>query len=318
MGRDFWIGGSGDAVVNINQLEGQYLALGPALNDQVPNPFYGNAAFGGLSNNPTISRGQLLRPYPQFKDVFAHHISEGKSSYNALRLEVEKKFRNWGTRINYTRSSYKANILETGNTRVSSTPSRAFNSYDLLQDDLPVGRIDSPNWLNVNGLYRFPTPSGGAAEKIAGGWSASVTAIIRDGFPLTIRQASNNLGSDFGFDHQRPNLIGDPSVSDAKSNYDQFINPAAFTGAQAYTFGDTPFTLTDQRTPPLLDWDVSFDKTTSLGGGANLILRFEFINLFSQPNFNGPQSIFGNSNFGAIQGVGGFPRTFQFMAKVTF
>ena len=37
-----------DSTVNINQLDPQYLALGPALLDLVANPFFGNAAFGNL------------------------------------------------------------------------------------------------------------------------------------------------------------------------------------------------------------------------------------------------------------------------------
>jgi len=137
------------------------------------------------------------------------------------------------------------------------------------------------------------------------------------GFPLTIRQSSN-WGSSFGYDHQRPNMVGDPSVSDPRSNYEQFINPAAFANSSDFTLGNTPQTITDQRSAPLLNWDVSFDKTTDIGAGQQILLRFEFVNFFGQPNLNGPRSVFGQSNFGAITGVGGFPRIFQFMVKYIF
>ena len=36
------IGGTVDATININQLDPQYLALGTALQQTVPNPFFGN------------------------------------------------------------------------------------------------------------------------------------------------------------------------------------------------------------------------------------------------------------------------------------
>ena len=36
------LGGSNDTAVNINQLDPEYLALGSALNDAVPNPFFGD------------------------------------------------------------------------------------------------------------------------------------------------------------------------------------------------------------------------------------------------------------------------------------
>ena len=48
---------------NINQLPNEYLALGNALNDQVPNPFFGVITAGALSGR-TISRRQSLLPYP--------------------------------------------------------------------------------------------------------------------------------------------------------------------------------------------------------------------------------------------------------------
>jgi hypothetical protein len=317
-GSDFWIGGTNDSEVNINQLDPSFLSLGAALNDQVPNPMFGNPAFGSLASTPTITRGQLLRPYPQFRDVWQRHNSEGESIYHAMRVEFEKKFRQWGARVNYTYSTYKSNILES-NTRVSDEEGQAFNSTNLDTGDLPTSRIDSPHWFNINGLYRFPSPDGGIAETILGGWSASVSAIMRSGFPLTVKQSSNTLGTAYGFDHQRPNLVGDPSVSGAVAdNYDNQINAAAFANAPAFTLGNTPSTITDQRTPGLYNWDVSFDKTTSLGGDASLLLRFEFVNFLSQPNYNGPQSVFGSSQFGQITGVGGFPRTFQFMAKFIF
>src|SRR5262249_4967007 len=58
--------GSNYLPVNNNQLDPKYMALGTRLNDQLPNPFIGNAAFVGTSfyTSPTVSRAQLLRPFP--------------------------------------------------------------------------------------------------------------------------------------------------------------------------------------------------------------------------------------------------------------
>ncbi len=185
-------------------------------------------------------------------------------------------------------------------------------------DDLPTGIIDSPQWLNINGLYRFPSPDGGAAEIILGGWSASVSTIMRSGFPLTVKQSAKprkrlRIRPPAAEHGGRPRGLGrgDRQLRAVRQ-------PRGVLERAAYTFGDTPYTVTDQRTPSLFNWDVSFDKDTRIGGGAELLLRFEFVNFFGQPNFNGQRTIFGQSNFGAITGVGGFPRTFQFMAKVVF
>ena len=56
------------ASIQANQIPDAYLNLGTALNEQVSNPFYGLVSVGTLSQR-TVSRGQLLRPSPQFTGV---------------------------------------------------------------------------------------------------------------------------------------------------------------------------------------------------------------------------------------------------------
>ena len=325
-GTNLGVGGTNNATTNINQLDSQFLSLGGSLDDQLPNPFFGNPAFGNLAASPTLPRGQLLRPYPQFQNVFARHVSAARSTYNALRFEFEKRFRgNWGARINYTYSSQRDNVYES-NTLVEDEEGTVFVNT-AIDNDFGVSRINSPHWLNLNGLYRIPSPDGGMAETLLGGWNVSVTTLFRSGFPISVKQSTNNLGSQYGFDHQRPNLIGDPSGSnptsglshgDAPNPVTGVINAGAYENAQSFTPGNSPHTNTDQRTPKLVNWDVSFNKDTQLGGDVMLQLRFEFINIFNGINWRGPRSVFGQDNFGQITGTRGFPRTMQFMAKVLF
>ena len=67
--------------------------LGNALNDQVPNPFFGVISAGALSGR-TISRRQSLLPYPQYagdtgvQRVFAPF---GNSSYNGATFQAERR-----------------------------------------------------------------------------------------------------------------------------------------------------------------------------------------------------------------------------------
>jgi hypothetical protein len=288
-GNNLGIGGTANSTTNINQLDTRFLALGDALDDELPNPFFGDSQFGGLSESETLPRGQLLRPYPHFRDVFARHRSTGRSRYDALRFEVEKRFRgSWGARVNYTYSRQKDNIYES-NTLLENEEFTAFLT-DREDRDFGFSRVSSPHWLNLNGLYRFPSPDGGAAETLLGGWSVSLTTLLRSGFPLAIRQSSNNLGSSWGFDHQRPDRTGaDPNVSgsteDLAAAGEPIINSGAFQNAQAFTPGNTPHTITDIRSPKLINWDVSFEKITTITGRHNLSLRFEFIHIFNGVNW---------------------------------
>ena len=97
-----------NTAVNINQLDPKYLPLGSAvLGQQVPNPFFGNPAFAGtaLGNNATTTRGQLLRPFPQFGNISMFQTSEGVNRYNAGVVELSKRMsRGWGGRFSYTYS----------------------------------------------------------------------------------------------------------------------------------------------------------------------------------------------------------------------
>src|SRR5262249_15576902 len=67
----------------INQVPDQYLSLGSALQQQVPNPFASVVTSGPLSQ-PTIQRAQLLRPWPQFQTLFGEGANVGHSSYHSF------------------------------------------------------------------------------------------------------------------------------------------------------------------------------------------------------------------------------------------
>jgi hypothetical protein len=322
-GSDLGIGGQQDSLTQINQLSAANVAAGAANNNRVANPFFGNPDFGAAASSPTITQGQLNRPFPQFTDVYAYQVSSGRSRYDALRFEVEKRFRGtWGARLNYTWSNQRDNVYEQlprgpGGSGTDA-PTTVYRT-GFEDDDFGPSRIGAAHQINVNGLYRFPSPDGGVAETLGGGWSASVVGIVRTGFPLVVRQSAN-WGNAFGYNHQRPNLTGtDPVTSGStEDRVDNYINPAAFSNVAPFTFGDSPHTLGDLRSPTLFNWDVSLEKTTALGAGANLILRLEWVNFFNQPNWEFPRTIFGQADFGRLTGQGGFPRTFQFLAKLQF
>ena len=80
----------GEGGLSLNQLDPQYMSLGSQLNQQVPNPFFG-IVNNGVLTQPTVSRGQLLRPYPQFTDVIPLYAAGAKSRYNALQITGRKR-----------------------------------------------------------------------------------------------------------------------------------------------------------------------------------------------------------------------------------
>jgi hypothetical protein len=75
----------------MNALSTDHLSLETALNQLVPNPFLGMVTTGTLSQ-PTVQRGQLLRPYPQYTGVSVGGGFVGHSSYHSLQMKVERRF----------------------------------------------------------------------------------------------------------------------------------------------------------------------------------------------------------------------------------
>ena len=63
---------------------------GSHLLDVVPNPYFG-VIQGGIGAFSTITRDQLLRPYPQYQQILAVRRPYGDSEYNSMTVRVEKR-----------------------------------------------------------------------------------------------------------------------------------------------------------------------------------------------------------------------------------
>jgi hypothetical protein len=278
-----------------------------------------------LGRQATVTRGQLLRPYPQFLNLLAHQVSEGKSRYHSVVARFERRIRNgWGARINYTWSRAKDNLV--GETNFFSNRAAA-NSYPLNNYDLGpefgLSLLDAPHRFNVSAFYELPFGKGkarlsdaGLARTLLGGWAISLTSYYQSGFPFNISQNTNNsnlLGSG-----QRPNLTGaDPGTSGSRTDrVDNWFNLGAWENAPAFSFGNAPRTDARTRSSIRTQTDVAFMKVEPLGGRRTLTLRVEVMNLFNNADLQSPNTQFGNSAFGRITQVGGFPRLLQVMLRL--
>jgi hypothetical protein len=334
------LGGSNDAGVNINQLDPKYMPLGSALNASLPNPFFGNANAGPFANSATISRAQLLRPYPQFGNILARHVLEGKSRYNAAVIEWSKRMTHGlGGRVSYTYSVLKDNQVMEGNF-YSAGGFNPLNNYNYIlgsvyynpDADYTYSINDVPHRVIIAPIFELPFGRGhalaqsGVADAVLGGWILSTAINLQSGFPLEVQQ-SDNTGTFSAV--QRPNIV--PGVDLATpGNYEDrlestnppaaWLNPAAFTAAPAFTFGNAPRTITEVRSPGQANVDASFIKNFRIGGSKTAQLKIETLNLFDRPNVRALQNrnTFGNSNFGRIGIQAGFMRITQIMFRFSF
>jgi len=354
------LGGTVNTAVNINQLDPKYLALGSTvLNQQVANPFLGNPAFAGtaLGNNATTSRGQLLRPFPQFFDISMFQVSEGVNRYNAGVVELSKRVTHgWGGRFSYTYSVLKDN--QVGETNFYSHPGAGgpINNYNYVASlpactggdrvakytqmcfdplvDYTNGILDTPHRFVVAPIVALPFGKDHKIGKspvgnlLAGGWTAAAVFTWQSGFPFGVTQSNSN--SNLLGNRQRPNVVSGVDTSTAGDWLDRiasqdhpsvaWVNPAAFAAAAAGAIGNAPRVITSTRSPILTQTDLSVAKNLGLGGGRTAQIKIEVINLFNrlQPRGSNMTMTQGNAAFGRIVAQSGFMRMTQVMFRYSW
>ncbi len=313
------------AGLNMNQLNPSNFSQGATLRQTVPNPYFGK---GGLNviGTTTVERQRLLRPYPGFDSVNYLNQSYANADYNALTFRVQKNMANGLTVISaLTFSQNKDNAgggpgnnLNAGN----AGPQDVYN----LGAEYGLSYVNSPRRWTNSVSYELPFGKGrqflGGINRLTdmaiGGWSINAVSTIQTGYPLQIF-ADNNLNSPFGFARQRPNMTStSPAASGSfAQRIDGWLNPAAFSTAPIYTFGDTPRTI-DTRGPGQVNWDISVFKTVTVFERFKAQFRAEALNAMNTPLFRGPNTAFGNAAFGRITSQANFPRMLQLGLRLYF
>jgi len=324
-GDHLHLGGSGVALVNINQLDPKYLSLGAALQQQVPNPFFGISQAGAFATQPTLARGQLMRPFPQFGDVMETQVTEGRSRYHAVTAKLERRLSSgWGGRFSYIWSRLNDNqFAETNFFSSLNNGGLPLNGYDL-EAEYARSLLDTPHAVIFAPIVQLPFGqgqrwlTGRLGNALLGGWTISSITEFRSGFPMNIAQNTDNTGSFGGT--QRPNLVPDVDPGTSGSTIDRlngYLNPAAWTAAAPFTFGNAPRTDTRVRTPFRTNVDVVFAKDVGLFRSFKGEFRIEMLNLTNTPKFAaGPDARFGRATFGAITQQAGFMRIAQLTFRV--
>ena len=130
------------------------------LRESIPNPFFGIAAAGELGGSPTIQRGQLLRPFPEFGDVLKQEATAGsRRQYHAATFILEKRTGAglWGGRLSYTFSNTKDNQFGAAQYLRVARHATPQNNYDL-DAEYGTSIYDSPHRIILAPIVNFPSP----------------------------------------------------------------------------------------------------------------------------------------------------------------
>jgi hypothetical protein len=301
---------SDGAGFQINQLPPSILAQGSTLQQLVPNPFFGIVTNPGILRSAQVTRGQLLRPYPQFDALTIFNPAASSSIYHSGTFKVERRFaRGLGLLASYT---FSKNISD-----APATVGPAVNHQDFYnrRADRSVVEEDVPHRAVASANYALPLLP---RNRILGGWQVNAIWQAQSGFPLAPTNSPNTTNSLGG--GQRPNATGISAnkPGNVQSKLNAYLNAAAFSAPAAFTFGNAGRTLSNVRGPRLTNVDMSLFKTFRLTEAVNLQFRTEVFNLSNSPMFAPPNMAFGTAAFGTITSQLNNPRQIQMALRLGF
>ena len=312
----------------LNQLPDALLSMGTRLQELVPNPFFGFVPAGTLAQ-PTVQRGQLLRPYPQFTSLTLEGFPIGHSNYHSLQLQFNKRFSTSLIGVAYTASKGIGNTesrsdwLEGG----AQNASMRFLNNNNRSLDRSLSLFDNPQRLVVN--YSLDLPFGpdqrflrnlGPLGRAVSGWQLSGVYTAQSGSPLGLDAITNLTGSFGG--GSRPNNNGTSAklTGPANGRISRWFDTSVFSQPPAFTYGNTARTLPDTRNHGINNLDLGVFKNNRFGpdGRYNVQFRAELFNMANRVRFGNPGMSFGNPQFGVINSQGNTPRQIQVALKFLF
>lgn len=320
--HDLQTSSTGGGGYDINQVPDSDLSLGAGLTAAVANPYY-VAGGPGFFGSATVQEAQLLRPYSEYQNINVY-ANPAHAAYDSMIVKVQKQMSSGLTFLSaFTWSRNMDNEFGSGNffSGTSSAPQDAYNlaaEYSLAVNDTPL------RWTNTM-TYQLPVGRGKMflnnnkwLDYAVGGWQLNLTNIYQTGFPLAI-YSSTNLNSALGTGVQRPNATGVSPVMPGSvvSRLSDYINPAAFSAAPAYTFGDVARTI-PYRGPGTANWDMSLFKDFNFMERVKAEFRAEALNAFNTPQFPNPNTKFGSPAFGTITSQVNFSRMLQLGVRFAF
>ncbi|MFP5211728.1 MAG: TonB-dependent receptor domain-containing protein [Acidobacteriota bacterium] len=310
---------------NLNFLNPEYLSMGTALQAKVPNPFKPFVTIGALSQ-PTVTRQQLLRPFPQFTGVGTENTTWGSSDYQSMQVKINKRTTHGVSMLAaYTLSKWISNIDPQAAPIGTSNNASVQNWYDLAAEK-SLSTDDIPQSLILNVVADLPFGQGrrflggihGPLEKLVGGWNASGILTEQAGFPLAMHAPIVDGGN-------RPNIVSgvSPKLSSSRpvaAKIGEWFNTAAFSLPAPFTFGNVSRTVDSVRAPGISNLDFALEKNTQLMERLAMQFRAEAFNLTNTPHFGLPDTNMADAQFGQINTVlpSPPPREIQFAVKLIF
>jgi hypothetical protein len=331
---------------NLNQLDPEHQKLGnSALGQLVPNPFFGviTDPLSALSR-ATVTRGSLLRPYPQYNALnYSRPLANmGGSDYQSLQLKLQKRF---SAGLSFLAHYTWSKTMDTGGmgSGIAFTDPTSIQNIYNIRDEWSLSTGDVPHRFQVSGVYELPFGQrkallrniSRAADLMIGGWQVSGSYTWQTGTPLGI-VANNLLGIGNAVMRGSIRPVSNPRIKIGQArdnvrnngvwfNTGVFFNPndliTAPTGedrSKQFVLGNTSRTLHSVRRDNFINLDFSLFKRFRLTEKVNFEFRAESFNTLNYVVFGTPVLNVNSPQFGRVTTQLNSPRRIQLAGRITF
>jgi hypothetical protein len=289
---------------NINQIDPRIgYQNGNAVNANVPNPFYNllpaNKMPGQLRTQQNIAVNQLLRPYPQYNDLFERTIGGIENRYRSLQMQFIRPFAsgfNVVVGYNYNRERNQEFYDEQDNFTRSFTWQPAPNARHRITGatvyDLPFGKG-----------RKYMSSANSIVDGILGGWSLSGLVTYNTGVFLRFGGLL---------------VSGDPKIDDPTQA--RWFDTSVFKQLPAFTRRTNPLQFSNLVGPRFVNIDTTISKQFNIlpENRLKFEIRGEAYNLTNRFPAANPDLTVTSATFGKIvaQRAGVFGRQIQFSGRL--
>jgi hypothetical protein len=263
----------------------------------------------------------LLLPFPSFGQI-SENTTVAHARYDSLVAKIQKRFSQGITFLStFTWSRNEDNEWSSGSGNslngLGGAQTGGIQNIYNREAEWALSASDTPFRWTGTWTYQLPFGKGKpflnthrVLDWVAGGWSLNGTGVINSGNPLFIAQS--NLNSGIGGTAQRPNATGVSACfsGSPESRLNSYVNPAAFSLAPAYTYGNVSRDISC-RAPGQANWDASLFKDFKVKERFIAQFRAEALNVFNTPLFAAPLTTFGSKTFGQVTYQANVPRELQ-------
>jgi hypothetical protein len=299
--------GSDGYTKNFNMMDPRLsFQYGAQLSQAVPNPFFNYGTVdtfpGQLRSRPTVSRADLLKPYPQYLSLLQDWTNGRLARYHTLEMRLQRRF-------------HQGLSLLAGYAYVRGSRQEFYDNVDEYDGGWTwIDASDPRHRLNLSAVWDLPI---GRARAIGSNMSRALDAIVGGWEIAGIYRYES--GQYLRFDgmlapNATPNTIGNVGAGTFWFDTTGFERLPAFTRRANLWQYDT------LKGPNYTNVDLSLSKRIPLTENVKLNLRLEAYNLLNGMNWANPSTTIGASDFGQVlrQADAYFGRQLQYTLRVEF